>query len=436
MKNYELFNRHGVNYLIPFILITFCCTLWGFALDLTNPMTHAFTKIFHIDITDATMVQVAYNAGYLVMAIPAALYIRKYAYKNGVLMGLAIFALGAFLFIPAKMSGMFYAFLFSYFIMTCGLSFLETSCNTYLYAMGDEETAIRRINLGQAFNPLGGLLGMYIAMTYISVRLCPLSAVERARLPENQFEFIKNYDLSVLIRPYVAIIIAIVIMAIIIYRFRMPKDWDTNQEGLRLSIKKILSSKNYIEGFFAQFFYVGAQICCWTFIFQYGIRIFMEEGMKEKSAEMVTQKYTIYAMILFCIGRFVCTWLMKQVKAEKLLLFFSVGAFAALLGVIFCNDRNGVYCLLIVSGCMSLMFPTIFGMSLKGLGNHIKLASAGQTMAIFGGAVIPTLQASIMDSSEKIFGIPTINFSFILPAVCFILIAVYAQRLQNRNKKV
>jgi FHS family L-fucose permease-like MFS transporter len=432
MGSSNLFRRDGVNYIRPFILITLCFALWGFAVNVTNPMVNAFSKIFRISITDATMVQVAFYTGYLVMAIPAAIFIKRYSFKAGVLLGLFVYALGAFLFIPAKMSGLYYPFLSAYFVMTCGLSFLETSCNPYIYAMGNEETAIRRINLAQSFNPLGALLGMFIALTYIQTRLCPLDSAARAKLPQSQFDFIKNYDLGILIRPYVGIIIIIVLVAILLRITKMPKDFDFGVSfDRKTSLKNIFASKRYREGIIAQFFYIGAQIMCWTFILQYGVRVFMKEGMLEKDAEMVTQRYNIYAMILFCCGRFVCTWLLKHIKAEKLLSAIACVAILALMGVIFFRDRNGIYCLLMVSGCMSLMFPTIFGLSMQGLGNDIKFAGAGQIMAVFGGAVLPTIQAAIIDKNDVILGLPAVNFSFFLPVVCFAIIMVYGIRVMK-----
>ena len=167
----SIVSKDGVSYLGPFILITACFALWGFANDITNPMVKAFSKIFRMSVTDGTLVQVAFYGGYFAMAFPAAMFIRKYTYKAGVLLGLGLYALGALSFFPAKLTGDYHPFLLAYFIMTCGLSFLETSCNPYILSMGTEETATRRLNLAQAFNPIGSLMGMYVAMNFIQNKL-------------------------------------------------------------------------------------------------------------------------------------------------------------------------------------------------------------------------------------------------------------------------
>src|SRR5574344_290899 len=160
-KNIPILHKDGISYVLPFILITSCFALWGFANDITNPMVKAFSKIFRMSVTDGALVQVAFYGGYFAMAFPAAMFIQKYSYKSGILMGLTLYAVGAFLFFPAKMMGAYYPFLAAYFILTCGLSFLETSANPYILSMGPEETAPRRLNLAQSFNPMGSLCGMF-----------------------------------------------------------------------------------------------------------------------------------------------------------------------------------------------------------------------------------------------------------------------------------
>ena len=178
-------------YLLPFILVTLCFALWGFANDITNPMVKAFSKIFRMSVTDGALVQVAFYGGYFAMAFPAAMFIRRFSYKSGVLMGLGLYATGALLFFPAKLIGVYGCFLIAYFIMTCGLSFLETSCNPYILSMGDEQTATRRLNMAQCFNPCGSIIGMFVAMNFIQARLNPLSSEERGLLPPEEFEALK-----------------------------------------------------------------------------------------------------------------------------------------------------------------------------------------------------------------------------------------------------
>ncbi|ERI85979.1 L-fucose-proton symporter [Bacteroides pyogenes] len=425
--------KDGVSYLIPFILITSCFALWGFANDITNPMVKAFSKIFRMSATDGAMVQVAFYGGYFAMAFPAAVFIRKYSYKAGVMLGLGMYALGAFLFFPAKMTGEYYPFLIAYFILTCGLSFLETSCNPYILSMGTEESATRRLNLAQSFNPMGSLLGMYVAMNFIQAKLHPMDSDARALLDGQEFEAIKESDLSVLITPYLIIGVIILAMLIVIRLVKMPKNsGPNNQINFFPTLKRIFTVPRYREGVVAQFFYVGAQIMCWTFIIQYGTHLFMSQGMDEKSAEVLSQQYNIIAMVIFCISRFICTFILRYLNAGKLLMILAIFGGIFTLGTIFLRNIYGLYSLVAISACMSLMFPTIYGIALKGLGEDAKFGAAGLIMAILGGSVLPPLQASIIDMKE-IGWMPAVNVSFILPFICFLVIIGYGYRTVKGN---
>jgi len=424
-KNDSLLRMNGVSYVLPFILITSCFALWGFANDITNPMVKAFSKIFRMSVTDGALVQVAFYGGYFAMAFPAAIFIKKHSYKAGILMGLGLYALGAFLFFPARMSGAYYPFLIAYFILTCGLSFLETSANPYILSMGSEETATRRLNFAQAFNPIGSLCGMFVAMNFIQARLNPLSSEERAALPPAEFEAVKDADLGVLIKPYLFIGLVIVAVFLVILLTWMPKGQDSGKDvHFGASLRRIFAIPRYRRGVIAQFFYVGAQIMCWTFIIQYGTRVFTEAGMTEHAAEILSQKYNILAMVIFCASRFICTYLLKYINPGKLLKALSLGAIVLVTGVIAFRNAWGVYCLVGVSAAMSLMFPTIYGLALKGLGDDAKFGAAGLIMAILGGSVLPPLQASIIDKGT-LWGYPAVNISFLLPLVCFVVTCVY-----------
>ena len=417
-------------YLVPFILVTFCFALWGFANDVTNPMVKAFSKIFRMSVTDGSLVQVAFYGGYFAMAFPAAIFIRKYSYKAGVLMGLGLYATGALLFFPSKAIGIYGCFLIAYFIMTCGLSFLETSCNPYILSMGEPETATRRLNLAQCFNPCGSIIGMFVAMNFIQAKLNPLSSDERALLSDADFEAVKNADLDVLISPYLAIGAVIVVMFLIILFTKMPKNADQSHDiHIMTTLRRLVTLKRYREGVVAQFFYVGAQIMCWTFIIQYGTRVFMAEGMEEQAAEVLSQRFNIYAMLFFICSRFIATWLMRWISPARLLTVFGILAMVFTTGVILSHDRTGVYCLICVSGCMSLMFPTIYGIALDGLGDDAKFGAAGLIMAILGGSVLPPLQAMFIDAGMT-------NFSFILPFVCFLVVTIYGYRITQTRKKI
>ncbi|MCF0197703.1 MAG: L-fucose:H+ symporter permease [Bacteroidaceae bacterium] len=451
MTNKEsILSKDGVSYVLPFILVTFCFALWGFANDITNPMVKAFSKIFRMSVTEGSLVQVAFYGGYFAMAFPAAMFIRRYSYKAGVLMGLGLYAVGAALFFPAKMTGNYYPFLLAYFILTCGLSFLETSCNPYILTMGSEATATRRLNFAQCFNPCGSILGMFVAMNFIQNRLDPRDTEARALLSDTDFEALKQSDLSVLIAPYLMIAAVIAVMFLVIYFARMPKNGDGNEgDGIGITLKRLCGLVRYREGVIAQFFYVGAQIMCWTFIIQYGTRILVDQtptGLEtrilgllgidadgvitEKAAEVLSQGYNILAMMFFICSRFICTYFLKYVKPGMLLGVLAVVAGILTAGVIGFENRAGLYCLVGVSGCMSLMFPTIYGIALKGLGLDAKFGAAGLIMAILGGSVLPPVQAAIIDCGT-VCGLPSTNASFVLPFICFVVVAAYGFRTKH-----
>ena len=433
MKTPLLRSSDGKSYLLPFVLVASCFALWGFANDITNPMVKAFSKIFRMSVTDGALVQLAFYGGYFAMALPAALFIRRFSYKAGILMGLGLYAVGALMFIPAKAIGSYYPFLIAYFILTCGLSFLETSANPYILSMGDKSTATRRLNLAQSFNPMGSLLGMFVAMEFIQSRMNPLSTEERSLLNDAEFELLKQADLSVVVGPYVAIgaVIAVIFLAILFVR--MPKGEESDDsidDSLGAVFGRLWKNVKYREGVIAQFFYVGVQIMCWTFIIQYGTRIFMAEGMSEMDAEVISQKYNMVAMAVFCGSRFICTYILRFLDAGKLLSTLAIVASILIVCVIFFDGRFGVYCLVAVSACMSLMFPTIYGIALDGVGNDAKIGAAGLIMAILGGSVLPPLQASIIDQ-VTVLGMPAVNVSFVLPLMCFVVVARYGWTNSN-----
>ena len=428
-KRSSLLSREGVTMLLPFILITSCFALWGFANDVTTPMVKAFSKIFRMSVTEGAMVQVASYLGYFVMAFPAALVIQRYSFKTGVIIGLSLFAAGALLFLPARLMGFYWPFLMAYFVLTCGLSFLETSCNPYIYVMGSEETATQRLNLAQAFNPIGNLLGMYVAMEFVQSRMSPMSSAARHELPLEQFEIVKEHDLGVLVQPYIYLGIIVALLLVAVWLTKMPKAADTQPEkSMGKSLRELIQIRNYSEGVLAQFFYVGAQVTCWTFIIQYGTRVFMAEGMDEKAAEILSQRFNIVAMVLFTLSRFICTYCLKYIAPSRLLSILAVVAGVATIGVVCFTDRNGMYCLVAISACMSLMFPTIYGIALHGVGDNVKFAGAGLIMAILGGSFFPPIQAMIIDTNVTLMGLPATNLSFVIPLICFIVVAIYGHR--------
>jgi FHS family L-fucose permease-like MFS transporter len=283
--------------------------------------------------------------------------------------------------------------------------------------------------MAQAFNPIGSLCGMYVAMNFIQNRLDPLDTAQRAQLSAEQFEAVKDHDLSVLIAPYFVIGLIIIAMLILIRCMKMPTGGDGTKRNIDFvpTLRRIFNIRKYREGVIAQFFYVGAQIMCWTFIIQYGTRVFMAEGMSEQAAEVLSQRYNIVAMVLFCVSRFVCTFMLKYINPGRLLAWLAICAALLICGVIGLQNVYGLYCLVGVSACMSLMFPTIYGIALNGLGDDAKFGAAGLIMAILGGSVLPPLQASIIDQGT-VFGIPAVNASFAMPLICFIVVWLYGHR--------
>ena len=421
MKSSILKTREGVSYLLPFILITSCFALWGFANDITNPMVKSFSKIFRMSVTEGALVQLAFYGGYFCMALPAALFIKKYSYKAGILMGLGLYAVGALMFLPAAKLGTYAPFLVAYFILTCGLSFLETSANPFILSMGDPETATRRLNLAQSFNPIGSLCGMWVAMHFIQARMNPMPTAERALLDDASFEALKAADLAVVVKPYAAIGLVLVVIFILVLLMSIPirKPETTLSRAFGPTVNRLWHNKVYRRGVAAQFFYVAAQITCWTFIIQYGTEVFTGEGMAEQPAEILSQRLNILAMILFCSSRFLCTWLLKYFRPEKMLGVFAAAAILLCAVVICAGGRVGLYSLVGVSTCMSLMFPTIYGLALKDVGPDAEIGSAGLIMAILGGSVVPPLQAMIIDGGR-------VAFSFIVPLMCFVAVLLYA----------
>ncbi len=415
--------------ILPFILVTSLFALWGFANDITNPMVAAFKNILLISNFESSLVQFAFYGGYCVMAFPAALFIKRYTYKAGIVMGLFLYAAGCLLFIPSGWSMQFWAFLLAYFIMTCGLSFLETSSNPYVLAMGPEETSTRRLNFAQSFNPMGSIIGMFVARNFILAKLDKTTEEARRTLSRTDMtalQAIQKHDLDVIIGPYVALGLVVLLVMVVFLVVKLPKSQADDHKTLDLgpTLKRLWANKKYMEGVIAQAFYVGVQIMVWTFIIQYAVN---ELGMEKTTA----QSYNIAAMVIFVSSRFICTFLLKYFSPGGLLAALALGGLGLTLGSIFIRNIVGLYCMVGISACMSLMFPTIYGIALKGLGDDAKLGAAGLIMAIGGGCLMPPLQGAIMDRPAFNFGFMTLSStraSFLLPALCFVVIAIFGYR--------
>lgn len=418
--------------LVPFILITSLFSLWGFANDITNPMVAAFKTVMEISNAKAALIQFAFYGGYATMAIPAALYVKRYSYKKGILVGLALYALGALLFYPAAKYEIFEFFLLSLYILTFGLAFLETTANPYILSMGDEETATRRLNLAQSFNPMGSLLGMFVASNFILTSLQSdirdsAGDLVFTTLSEAEKAGIRTHDLAVIRDPYVMLGFVVIVMFLVIYLFKMPKRKDPDHTIHAMDMfRRLIANPNYREGVIAQVFYVAAQIMCWTFIIQYAENL----GVTKAQA----QNYNIIAMGIFLSSRFISTLLMKYMNSRLLLTIFSVGGFVMTLGAILIVGMPGLYCLIGISAFMSLMFPTIYGIALEGVGEDATLGAAGLVMAIVGGALMPPLQGALIDLGT-VGSLPAVNFSFILPLICFVVIGIYGYRTLTVHKR-
>ncbi len=410
-------------FLIPFILVTSLFALWGFANDITNPMVAAFQTLMELSAAKASLVQFAFYGGYATMAVPAALFIRKYSYKSGILLGLALYAIGAFMFIPAAAYQEFTFFCISLYVLTFGLAFLETTANPLILSLGDPKTATRRLNLAQAFNPMGSLSGMAVAAlivlpSLISDKRDAAGEVIFHSLSEAEKANIRLHDLAVIRDPYVMLGLLVLVVFLIFVFTKIPQ---TRGEGVKVktsdTLRRLWHNKLYRSGVIAQMFYVAAQIMVWTFIIQYADNL----GIDKATA----QKFNIAAMAFFLTSRFISTFLMKYINSRRLLMFFGIGACTATLGTIFIQGMVGLYCLVAISGFMSLMFPTIYGIALEDVqAEDTTLGAAFLVMAIVGGAVMPPLQGTIIDLGS-VAGLPAVNASFVLPLLCFSIVTWY-----------
>ena len=432
MSNFKKLEVVPKEVLIPFILVTSLFTLWGFANAVTDPMVQAFKKVLELSNSQAAWVQMAFYGGYFCMALPAAMFMRKYSYKTCILIGLGLYATGALLFYPAALSEKFWFFCLGLYILTFGLAFLETAANPYALALGPKETATQRLNLAQAFNPVGLILGLLVAQQFVLKKLKSDDIADFSSLDEASKILIKTSDLLVIRDPYVILGLVLIGVFILFAIIKMPQSKDENaMPDISNTFSALAKDRNYILGLLAQILYVGAQIMCWTYIYQYAEGI----GMDSVSAGY----YQMVAFVLFTVGRAIGTYLLRFMNSGKLLMYFALFAMVFVLGTIFLNSTTGLYSLVGVSFCMSLMFPTIYGIALGNLTEEqSKVGSAGLVMAIVGGALLPKLQGNIIDiggngvSDILILGVSEVNFSFILPLLCFFYIAWYGLRISRK----
>ena len=420
---------------LPFILLTTCFAAWGLANNMTDPLVKVFSRIFTMSNLQSSLVQFSFYGAYFCLAIPAALIIKRYSYKTGVLLGLGLFVLGSFLFYPASLSMQYGSFLFAIFVLAGGLSILETSCNPFICALGPENTATRRLNLAQAFNPVGSNFGIILAATFILPKINPLSDEERRAIDPEMLRSIKSEELIAVMGPYLGMAFCLLILWIAIAVTKMPRASDSsNRLDFGPTAARLLRNRHYTFGVAAQFFYVAAQICVWTFTIHYITELvesgrgadtlrnvlaaFGIENTAQMTGENIAGKFHLAAMLTFLVFRFICTALMWFVRPSAMLAALAVVATVLCAGVVLAPGFAGVLCLIGISACMSLMFPTIYGIALQGLGEDTKLGGAGLVMAILGGALFPLLQGWLIDLRGP-------AFSYIVPLVCFVFVAAY-----------
>jgi MFS transporter, FHS family, L-fucose permease len=421
--------------LLPFILLTTCFAAWGLANNMTDPLVKVFSRIFTMSAFQSSLVQFSFYGAYFCLAIPAALIIKRYTYKTGVLLGLGLFVLGSFLFYPASLSMQFGSFLIAIFVLAGGLSILETSCNPYICALGPESSATRRLNLAQAFNPVGSNIGIVLAATFILPKINPLTDAERRAMDPETLHAVKSEELLAVMGPYLGMAAGLLVLWIAIALVKMPKASDSDSRlDFGPTFARLVRNRHYAFGVVAQFFYVAAQICVWTFTIHYITELIEQDrgastlrsvlgafGVEETasmSGENIAGKYHLGAMLTFLVFRFICTGLMWFVRPSAMLAGLAAIATLLCAGVILFPGLVGVLCLIGISACMSLMFPTIYGIALQGLGDDTKLGGAGLVMAILGGAIFPMLQASLVDHYGA-------ALSYLIPLVCFTVVAAY-----------
>jgi FHS family L-fucose permease-like MFS transporter len=400
----------------PFALLASCFLWWAIANNLTDPLVKVFKQIFGMSTFEASLIQMAFYGGYFCMALPGAMVARKFTYKTGVLMGLGIYATGCILLYPAMLAEKFVFFCFAYYVLACGLGVLETNANPYVLVLGSERTATRRLNFAQSFNPIGAVVGIVLCQVLVMARLPQDENGQLAIGPEQASE-----SLNTVIFPYLSVAAVLVVVWILILVARMPAASE-HDKNLHLfnTVGRLVRNGNYVFSVFAQFCYVGTQISVWTYTNFY---IPDAIGVSQETA----LRYHTGALILFGCMRWVFTGLMNYFRASTLLIASAALAVVAVLCVIFVGGMPGVIALVCVSGFMSLMFPTIFGLGCSDLGEDTKLASSGQIMAIVGGAIITPMQGAMVDE----WGV---SYSYLLPLLCFVVIGIYGFTSRSREQ--
>jgi FHS family L-fucose permease-like MFS transporter len=401
---------------VLFVALISCFTAWGVAQDLTTPMVAGFKRIFEMSTFQASLVQLAYFGAYFLLALPAAFINQRFGYKTGILTGLGLAALGAFSFYPASKIMTYEAFLVALFALAAGCSILETSANPYVLALGPESTATRRLNFAQAFNPVGTNIGVLLASTLILPKLA--DPVDIASLTPEQLHAIRAGELGAVMGPYLALAFVLILIAVAIASQKAPPiveefpDAGPHEGGTSHLFQVLWRTRRYRYGVIAQFANVAAQVCAWTYLIQYVQQAL--GGSLEKGGYFLQ-----ISLLVFLASRFLMTWLIGRVRATKVLAVLAFLAVALCLFAIASPNLAGVLAVVSLSFCLSLMFPTIYGVALKGLGPATKFGAAGLVMAIVGGAIMPVVQGKLVDETSA-------STSFIVTAACFAVVGLYA----------
>lgn len=395
-----------------FAIVSSLFLLWGMANNMNDTLLAAFRRIMSMSDLQTSLVQSAFYGAYFCVALPASIFISRHTYKSGIILGLALYASGTMLFYPAGQCASYGFFLFAIYIMAAGCAVLETTANPCVLSMGPAATATRRLNIAQSLNPVGAVAGILISRHFILSELHDADAATRAAMDSAELEVMQSHELSAISGVYILIGAVLLVLLAGILFVRMPDGSDSHSSNLKSTFRALFRNRRWRYGVVAQFFYVGVQTGVWSFT----IRLAMDRlGVKEADASTVF----LWSIIAFTLFRFLFTWLMGYIKPVRLLAVAAIAAIMCTAGVIFTNGETSIVFLVAVSACMSLMFPTIYGIALEGVApDRMKLAAAGLIMAILGGAVITPVQAWVSDR----FGI---GISFIVPVICFAVVLSY-----------
>ena len=445
-------------YLAIFIMLTSCFALWGLLNNMTDNLVPSFQKIFMTSQSTAGFVQISFYGAYSVIAIFASLLIQKAGYRVGVLFGLAVYIIGALLYVPACVMHSFWTYIVGIFIVAGGCAVLETTCNPYVLALGDESTAVRRLNFAQMFNPLGSLAGIVLAQQLILANLNPATTEERLQMPKEALDKIVHHELFWVCVPYVGLC-AIAMMIWFFFFLKKPTEIDhvsSDKTDIREILGILAHSPKWYCGVVAQVFYVGVQIAAWTWM-----NVYCQKELGVTPAQGAS--YYLIALCLFIGCRWICTFLMKYFEPARMMAVFAAGAILSSLGVMYLKSDVlftvgnlpfswNVISRCMMSGFMSLMFPTIYGLGLGGIDPKAhKLGAAGLIMAIVGGALLTPWMAAIIDkpgfwaSLVPMFdsvvdqnlkaSSQSLRASFIVPVICFAVVFIYAVMFRTRGGK-